>query len=139
MAQQDSTDAKSKVTLTFHEGILLGHIQSGNETFVIRPGRNGRTNVEKINSASFAPEWGHDHATHGHDIVPPPLSGATSSQRRTGAGTAPAIAAAGATVEITLMSVYTPQARATAGGTTQIQARSKPRSIKRIRHSSTAT
>lgn len=114
------TDAKSKVTLTFHEGILLGHIQSGNETFVIRPGRGGRSRIEKLNPNSFAPEWGHDHKTRGHDKVPP-LAGATQSSSTT-SSTAPATAAAPGSVEIAIMIVYTPQARAAAGGATQIQA-----------------
>jgi hypothetical protein len=115
------TDSKNKVTLTFYEGLLVGHIQSGADTFVIRPGRNGRSRIEKLNPKSFAPEWGHDHATHGHEMVPP-TDGATTSQESASAGSTPTTAAAGATVEITLMSVYTPQARAAAGGTTQIQA-----------------
>jgi hypothetical protein len=115
------SDTKSYVTLTFHEGLLYGHVQSGSDTFVIRPGRNGRTIVERIDSDSFAPEWGHDRATHGHEMVPP-VSGAVGTQGATTTGTSPTTAAAGATVDITLMSVYTPQARAAAGGTTQIQA-----------------
>jgi hypothetical protein len=113
-------DSSAKVTLTMHEGILLGHIQRGNEIYSIHPAANGRTVIEKINSDSFPPEWGHDKKTHGHEMVPPP-SGDTSSQSSTGT-TPPVAAAAGTTVEIVLMSVYTPQARAAAGGTTQIQA-----------------
>jgi hypothetical protein len=113
------SDPSSKVTLTLRDGILLGHIQSGNEVFSIRPGANGRTVIEKLDSQSFPPEWGHDHATHGHEKVPPPSPAESSSSSST---TTPAIAAAGATTDILLMSVYTPQARAAAGGTTQIQA-----------------
>lgn len=113
-------DSKSDVTLTFHNGLLFGHVQRGSESFSIRPGRNGRTVIEKINPNSFAPEWGHDHTTHGREMVPP-VSGAGTDQGSTITGTAPTTAAAGATVDITLMSVYTPQARAAAGGTTQIQ------------------
>jgi hypothetical protein len=107
------------VTLTLHEGILFGQIQSGNEIYSIHPGANGGTVIEKINSDSFLPEWGHDQKTHGHEMVPP-ASGDTSGQSSTGT-TAPSTAAAGATTEIVLMSVYTPQARAAAGGTTQMQ------------------
>ena len=51
-------DRDAKATLTQHEGLLFGHIDIGNETFTIRPGPNGRTIVEKIDSDSFAPEWG---------------------------------------------------------------------------------
>lgn len=111
-------DSSHKVTLTVHKGILLGHIQHGNEIFTLRPAANGRTVVEKINSSSFAPEWGHDQHTHGKEMVPP-VSGSIDDQSTT--TTAPAVAALGATTEIVLMSVYTPQARAAGGGTTQIQ------------------
>ena len=111
----------SKVTLTLHNGILLGHIQSGNEIFALRPGRNGRTIIEKIDTDSFNPEWGHDHRTHGHDKVPPKRAD-TADLSGTSSVTAPATAAATTTTEIVLMSVYTPQARAAAGGVAQIQA-----------------
>ena len=114
------SDPSAKVTLTLHEGILFGHIQSGNEIYSIHPAANGRTVIEKIDSDSYPPEWGHDKATHGHEMVPP-KSDDTSTQSSTGT-TTPTTAAAGSTTEIVLMSVYTPQARAAAGGTTQIQA-----------------
>jgi hypothetical protein len=114
-------DPSSKVTLTLHDGILLGQIQSGNEIFSIRPGANGRTIIEKLDSQSFPPEWGHDHATHGHEKVPPPS--ASDSSQSSGAATTSTAAADGATTQILLMSVYTPQARSAAGGTTQMQAK----------------
>lgn len=110
---------RSNVTLTLHEGLLYGRIESGSDVFTIRPGTNGRALVEKINAESFAPEWGHDAATHGHEKVPPPSGGDILQQ---GSSTAPAATAADGSVQIVLMSVYTPQARAAAGGTTQIQA-----------------
>jgi len=113
------SDGSSKVTLTFHEGFLFGHIQNGRDAYIIRP-QGGRTVVEMLDTASFAPEWGHDAATHGHEMVPP-VSGGDAIQESAAAG-APATAADG-TVQIVLMSVYTPQARAAAGGTPQIQAR----------------
>ena len=118
---QADQDPSSKVTLTLHDGILLGHIQSGNEIYALRPGRNGRTIIEKLDSDSFNPEWGHDHSTHGHDKVPPQPAGAPDLSG-TSTATAPATAAAATTLEIALMSVYTPQARASAGGSAQIQA-----------------
>jgi hypothetical protein len=118
---QADDDPSSKVTLTLHNGILLGHIQSGNEIYALRPGRNGRTVIEKLDTDSFDPEWGHDHSTHGHDKVPPIPAGAPDLSGASSA-TAPATAAATTTSEIALMSVYTPQARAAAGGTAQIQA-----------------
>ncbi len=113
-------DPRSKVTLTMVNGILLGHIESGSEIFSIRPGANGRTVIEKLDPESFPPEWGHDQATHGHEKVPPPAAPESSSGSSSMA--APSTAAAGPTIDIALMSVYTPQARASAGGTAQIQA-----------------
>ncbi len=115
------SDPSHKVTLTLHEGILLGHIQQGSDIFSLRPAANGRTIIEKINSASFAPEWGHDQRTHGHEMVPP-VNGSPAGQSSSSTTTTPTAAATGATTEIVLMSVYTSQARAVAGGTTQIQA-----------------
>ncbi len=109
----------SHVTLTFHEGVLFGHIQSGSDIYIIRP-QGGRTVIESLDTHSFPPEWGHDPATHGHEMVPPVTGGDTIQE-----STAPAApgATADGTVQIALMSVYTPQARAAAGGTAQIQAR----------------
>jgi hypothetical protein len=109
-------DRSSKATLTLHEGMLFGRIESGSDIYVIRPA-NGRTVVEKIDSDSFPPEWGHDAATHGQDKVPP----ATSDTFQQGTSISPAPTAGDGTVQIVLMSVYTPQARAAAGGTAQIQ------------------
>ncbi len=114
-------DTSSKVTLTLHEGLLFGRIESGGDIFTIYPNSNGRTIVEKINTDSFKPEWGHDHATHGHDRIPP-VTGAAPSQSSSSSGGTTQSTAADGTVEITLLSVYTPQARAGAGGTTQMQA-----------------
>ena len=114
------SDGRSKVTLTFHEGFLFGHIQNGSDMYIIRP-QGGRTVVEMVDTDSFAPEWGHDAATHGHEMVPP-VTGGDTIQDSTAAA-APTAAAADGTVQIVLMSVYTPQARAAAGGTTQMQAR----------------
>ncbi len=110
---------RSNATLTLHEGLLYGRIESGSDIFAIHPGANGRTAVEKINPESFAPEWGHDAATHGHEKVPP-ISGSGRLQQGS-FSQSNTTAAADGTVQIVLMSVYTPQARAAAGGTAQIQ------------------
>jgi peptidyl-Asp metalloendopeptidase len=110
-------DRNAKVTLTLHEGLLFGRIESGHDVFAVRPGSNGRTIVEKLNPDSFAPEWGHDAATHGHDKVPALTTGDMMQE----GSSAPAAPAADGSVQIVLMSVYTPQARAAAGGTAQIQ------------------
>jgi hypothetical protein len=107
----------SKVTLTYHEGLLFGYIQSGGDSFIIRP-REGRTVIEKLDPDSFAPEWGHDAASHGRQKVPPAPGGVTSPE----VSSAATSAAADGTVTIVLMSVYTPQARTAAGGTAQIRA-----------------
>ena len=112
------TDRSAKVTLTQHEGLLFGHIQKGHDSFAIRPGPNGSTVVEKLDPDSFAPEWGHDAATHGHDKVPP-ISSEDGLQQSSPLD--PTATAVDGTLQIVLMSVFTPQARAAAGGTTQIQ------------------
>jgi hypothetical protein len=107
----------SVVTLTEHEGLLFGHIQSGNEVFAIRPGTNGRTIIEKLDPDSFPPEWGHDAVTFGYEKIPP-LGTSTLQEDTTASAQS---AAPDGTIPIVLLSVYTPQARAAAGGTTQIQ------------------
>ena len=113
-------DRSAKMTLTEHEGLLFGHLESGNETFTIRPAPDGRTIVEKLDTDSFAPEWGYDAASYGRDKVPP-MSGRDAIQEDT---LAPSVTtAADGTIQIDLMSVYTPQARAAAGGTAQVQGR----------------
>jgi hypothetical protein len=113
-------DRSAKMTLTEHEGLLFGHIESGNETFTIRPAPDGRTIVEKLDTDSFAPEWGYDAASYGRDKVPP-MTGRDAIQEDTLAPSA--TTAADGTIQIDLMSVYTPQARAAAGGTAQVQGR----------------
>ena len=114
------SDRKSNATLTFHEGLAIGRIETGHDIYVVRPGQNGRAIIEKLDPTSFAPEWGHDHATHGREMVP--SAGDLGSQD---GAIAPALAfpADGATTEIVLMSVYTPQARSAAGGASQIRAK----------------
>jgi peptidyl-Asp metalloendopeptidase len=112
-------DPSAKITLTQYEGLLFGHIQSGDDSFTIRPGPNGRTIVEKINPDSFAPEWGHDAATYGRRKMPPVLGADTFQEDSSVAP--PVVASADGTIRIDIMSLYTPQARAAAGGTTQIQ------------------
>lgn len=110
-------DRSAHATLTQHEGLLFGRIERGDEIFIVRPGQNGRTIVEQIDPESFAPEWGLEPASFGRDKVPP-ISGDTLDS---GTAPAPATIAPDGTIRIDLMSVYTPQARAAAGGTTRIQ------------------
>jgi hypothetical protein len=112
-------DSTAKATLTYHEGLLFGRIETGNEVYSIRSGANGRTIIERIDTDSFKPEWSHDYASRGQERVPP-ASGDTTTQESSIDMTTPS-GADGGTVEIVLMSVYTPQARAAAGGATQIR------------------
>ena len=112
-------DSAAKATLTYYDGLLFGRIESGSDVYSIRPGANGRTIIERIDTDSFKPEWGHDRASHGHERVPP-VSGSTTTQDSSVSTPTAAVGADG-TVEIVLMSVYTPQARAAAGGATLIQ------------------
>jgi hypothetical protein len=112
-------DSTAKATLTYHEGLLFGRIESGNEVYSIRTGANGRTIIERIDTDSFKPEWSHDRASHGRERVPPVSDSTTTQGSSTDMTTINA--AADGTIEIVLMSVYTPQARAAAGGATQIQ------------------
>jgi hypothetical protein len=108
-------------TLTYHEGMLYGRIDSGSDVYTIYPDANGRTVVEKINTDSFKPEWGHDHASHGHERIPSTTGNAPARSDGSSVESGQATASADGTMEITLLSVYTPQARAGAGGTSQIQ------------------
>ncbi|MBM4297686.1 MAG: hypothetical protein FJ143_08100, partial [Deltaproteobacteria bacterium] len=114
-------DRQSNVTLTYHEGLLYGRIESGSDIYSVHTGANGRTIIERIDTDSFKPEWGHDHATHGHDRIPPATGAAPAPSSGAGGATSESTAADG-TVEIVLLSVYTPQARAGAGGATQMHA-----------------
>jgi hypothetical protein len=113
-------DSTAKATLTYHEGLLFGRIETGNEVFSIHSGAGGRTIIERIDTDSFKPEWSHDYASHGQERIPP-ISGDAATPSSSTDTTAPSAAADG-TVEMVLMSVYTPQARAAAGGATQIRA-----------------
>jgi peptidyl-Asp metalloendopeptidase len=110
-------DRSARMTLTQHDGLLFGRIESGNEVFTIRPGRNGRTIVEKLDPDSFAPEWGHETTSFGRDKVPP-VKGDSLQQ---GSFAPPVTTSPDGTIRIDLMSVYTPQARNAGGGTAQIQ------------------
>jgi hypothetical protein len=51
-------DRDAKVTLTLHEGLLFGRIESGHNVFAVRPGSNGRTIVEKLKSRQFCARVG---------------------------------------------------------------------------------
>jgi hypothetical protein len=113
-------DRSAKATLTEHDGLLFGHVQSGGETFTIHPGPNGRTIIEKLDTDSFAPEWGHDLATYGREKIPPPSARDTMQD---GLLDPQVFTSPDGTVRIDLMSVYTPQARAAAGGAAQIHGR----------------
>jgi hypothetical protein len=95
-------DSTAKATLTYHEGLLFGRIESGNEVYSIRTGANGRTIIERIDTDSFKPEWSHDRASHGRERVPPVSDSTTTQGSSTDMTTINA--AADGTIEIVLMS-----------------------------------
>ncbi|MBM3753277.1 MAG: hypothetical protein FJW38_04780 [Acidobacteria bacterium] len=103
-------EPSSDVSLTWHDGVLAGTIRRASAVYEIRPASAGSV-VERLNLASFPP-------CAGARTVRPNFAADT-----TGAPNAvTASAAADAVTEITLLSVYTPQARDAAGGVTQIAA-----------------
>lgn len=99
----------SDVALTILNGFLAGTIQVGTDFYEIRPTASGHV-IEKLDLGKFPP---------GAPPVAPPSADANTG---TAPVAEPSAAAAGDPVVIDLMSVYTPQARAAAGGTAQIQA-----------------
>ena len=111
------SEPDSSVVLTLHRGLLAGLVQRGEDTYAIQPARGGQTILEKLDPASFPPEWGHDGV--GPDKVPP--AGDTGGAPQ-GDSTPPATSGDSAN-QILLMSVYTPQARSSAGGTAQMETR----------------
>lgn len=102
-------EPSSDVSLTWHDGVLAGAIRRANAVYEIRPTAAGAI-VERLNLASFPPCAG------GRAARPNFAADAPSA-------TSPTVAAAADGVtEITLLSVYTPQARDAAGGVAQITA-----------------
>jgi hypothetical protein len=95
----------SDVLLTLRNGYMAGTIQVGTDTYEIRPQGN-RHVVEKLNLAAFEKCRG------------------TAEARDTAGSSVPISAPAGdlANVSVDLLSVYTPQARAAAGGSAQMEA-----------------
>lgn len=104
----------SSVLLTFHEGFVAGTVRVGEELYEIRPTADGEV-VEKVDISTFG-------ACGGTPDAPVPEAAAADASVN-GAAAAPEAQfdAAGAYV-IDLLSVYTPQARAAAGGASQIAA-----------------
>ena len=97
-------EPSSDVSLTWHDGVLAGAIRRSNAVYEIRPAQAGSI-VERLNMASF-----------------PPCAGAREPRRNFAADSLAPAAAADGVDEITLLSVYTPQARDAAGGVAQITA-----------------
>lgn len=105
----------SAVLLTLRNGFLAGTIQIGLELWEIRP-QGSRHVVERLDQSKFPRCAGQKAA---------PVQAAPAVQQDTegtsGSGTT-MVAAAETLVTVDLLSVYTPQARAAAGGTAQIEA-----------------
>ena len=105
--------ADSEVLLTQKGGYLAGTVRIGTDLYEIRPRAVGHI-LEKLNLNTFAACGGAAAAR---------VSRAAGDVQTAGsATTAPTATTAGDGVTVDLMSVYTPQARAAAGGAAQIQA-----------------
>ena len=107
--------ADSDVMLTLRDGYVAGTIRMGGDLYEVRPGPGGQV-VEKIDSSTYGVCAGAVEAPAGEDAAD--LRGA---QGRFAAATQAPTAATGAHT-IDLLSVYSPQARAAAGGAAQIAA-----------------
>lgn len=103
-------EPSSDVSLTWHDGVLAGAIRRANAVYEIRPVANGSI-VERLDLTSF-----------------PPCAGARTARPNFASDSSGAIgnvtanATADGVTEVTLLSVYTPQARDAAGGVAQITA-----------------
>ena len=103
--------ADSEVLLTQKGGYLAGTVRVGTDLYEIRPSAGGHI-LEKLNLNTF-PACGGAAAAR--------VTRAAGDVQPAGSATAPTATAAGDGVTVDLMSVYTPQARAAAGGGAQIQ------------------
>jgi len=105
--------ADSEVTLTLHEGYMAGRVRVGDDLYEVRPNANGHV-IEKIDSSTFPACGGSADAPADTAVAD---AGGTTSYAA--ASTSPD---ATGVFTIDLLSVYTPQARANAGGASQISA-----------------
>jgi peptidyl-Asp metalloendopeptidase len=101
----------SDVVLTWHKGVLAGATRPAVGVFEIRPSRGGAV-IEKLNMGSFP--------ACGGAVPPGPNFAADVSSAVPSAG--PGTPALEGSIEIALLSVYTPQARDAAGDVAQIEA-----------------
>ena len=113
----------SEVMLTLHEGFVAGTIRMGTDLYEVRPTANGHV-VEKIDPASYPACAGSPEPER--ENVDAAAADQTDLPARRGSFAAAAtgvasLNAAGA-YTIDLLSVYTPAARAAAGGPGQIAA-----------------
>ncbi len=114
----------SEVMLTLHEGFLAGTIRMGTDLYEVRPTANGHV-VEKIDPASYpacagSPEQEKENV----DAAPPADLGSFAVRGDSfaaGAAGGASVNAAGA-YTIDILTVYTPEARAAAGGPGQMAA-----------------
>ncbi len=119
-----ASESDSRIVITRHNGLVVGMIQSGDDSYTIYPGPNGESILEKIDHSTFAPEWGHDDPSR--DKVPPAVpavEGAPGADSTTTTISSEPATSADAADQILLMSLYTAQARDAVGGVAQIEAR----------------
>ncbi len=102
----------SEVMITSHAGVLAGTIRMGADLYEIRPSPGGQV-IERIDPSSFS-------ACAGSLDLSSSADASNSSEARASIGTDNR--EAGELQTIDLLSVYTPQARAAAGGAAQIHA-----------------
>ncbi len=106
-------EPKSSATLTLKKGWVFGRIQCGGKVYEIKSRRGGKVVIEELDTGSF-PECG-----GGVELLPE----ATDEIQDSGISAFSSLTPAGdASVEIDLLSVYTPQAKSAAGGASQIEA-----------------
>ncbi len=115
----------SEVMLTLHEGFLAGTIRMGTDLYEVRPTANGHV-VERIDPASYpacagSPEPEKEHADAAAAAADQGSLAARGGSFAAGAAGTAGLNAAGAYM-IDLLSVYTPEARAAAGGPGQMAA-----------------
>jgi hypothetical protein len=105
---------ESSVTLTLQKGWVFGQIQIDERIYEIKPMRGGKVVIEELDTESF-PACG-NHEKHLTDI------GAAKDRSGEALAFDSPTPAAATTGVIDLLSVYTPQARTAAGGTSQMEA-----------------
>ena len=99
-------DRFSRATLTRYGGYLAGSIHTGTDVYEIRPGGGNNHIIERLDLAAFP--------AGAEPLVPTGLQGDVEGDSSSGASAAST--AGDSADQIQLLTVYTPQARAGAGG-----------------------